>query len=86
MSDFDEDTLGSFNDTLDSATPSLDPLLRAKQVPNRGKENVRRASLGMGSQRGKNWSEEDLLLLLKAYGWIEENKKSITPSKDRATG
>jgi len=86
MSDFSEDTPRPFNDTLDSATPPLDPLLWAKQVPNQRKENARRASLGTGSQRGKNWSEGDLLLLLKAYGWIEENKKSTTPSKGWATG
>ena len=82
MSDCSDDT-PFLDETWDAAAQVLDPTLRAKRGANGRKKNVpaRHASLAMGSQRGKNWSEGDFLLLLKAYGWMEENKKSTTTSK-----
>jgi len=69
----------------DAAMQLLHPTLRAEQDARSGvgnKDNITagRVSLSMApaGQRGKNWSEGDFLLLLKAYGWIEENKKSTT--------
>ena len=38
------------------------------------KEGIRK------SQRGKNWSERDSILLVQAYKSIEENKKGTTAS------
>ena len=63
----------------------LHPTLCAEQDTPSGvgnKDNITAGhinlSMAPAGQRGKNWSEGDFLLLLKAYGWIEENKKSTT--------
>src|SRR5579871_6192544 len=45
---------------------------RGKKRVTASEESVRK------SQRGKNWSEGDSILLVQAYKWIEENKKGTT--------
>lgn len=78
MSDCSDKT-ASLDNAAHAPIQQLDPTVQPTQdhAANRKKDNVS-IRVRTGTQRGKNWSEEDFLLLLKAYAWIEENKKGVS--------
>jgi hypothetical protein len=57
---------------------TLDPSLVPIATPNTGRKRKNgKPSASVGTpQRGRAWREEDSILLVKAYAWVEETKKS----------
>jgi hypothetical protein len=74
----DEDISSIDKDFEDSELQVLDPSVAIRtpvSTNGRKRKNAKPAGPPAGNSRGRAWREDDSILLVKAYSWVEETKK-----------